>query len=449
MRMQLMSRIAAGAGLVLAACSSGGLAADTFHVGAGEAFTTIQAAIDAAADGDTIIVRDGTYTGPGNTLRSENGPHRCIVDADTAGRCFSFTSGEGADTVLEGFTITGGRGSGAGVYCVDSSPVIKNNVIVENWALSVGAYCNGGGIYCERSSALIVNNTIVENGTTGERIGCGSSTWGGRGGGVYIVDSPVTITNCIIRGNIADEGNPQVFGSPSIRYSNVEGGFPGDGNIDEDPLFADPFHFDFHLLSSYGRWTEHGWVADEESSPCIDAGDPASDYLREPGGNGERVNMGAYGNTPQASRGGYLLTVASSPVSGMLIAGEMPGVTEYAATRQDRECIEVSAPQFAAVGGKTYRFDYWVLNGRLMRLNQRDVVVLMDGDNDLEAVYRLLGDANGDCRVSILDLIFVRNRINADVESEDNWQADVNADGKISILDLIAVRNSMNAKCRE
>jgi len=58
-----------------------------------------------------------------------------------------------------------------------------------------------------------------------------------------------------------------------------------------------------------------------------------------------------------------------------------------------------------------------------------------------------LGDANGDCRVSILDLIFVRNRINADVNTGDNWKADVNADGKISILDLIAVRNHLNQRC--
>jgi hypothetical protein len=50
------------------------------------------------------------------------------------------------------------------------------------------------------------------------------------------------------------------------------------------------------------------------------------------------------------------------------------------------------------------------------------------------------GDANQDCWVNILGLILVRNRLNQDVESEDNWQADVSQDGKINILDLILVR---------
>jgi len=70
-------------------------------------------------------------------------------------------------------------------------------------------------------------------------------------------------------------------------------------------------------------------------------------------------------------------------------------------------------------------------------------------ERPLVAVYTLAEDATGDCVVNILDLIFVRNRVNRDVNSEDNWKADVNADGKISILDLIAVRNNINAKCPE
>jgi len=64
--------------------------------------------------------------------------------------------------------------------------------------------------------------------------------------------------------------------------------------------------------------------------------------------------------------------------------------------------------------------------------------------------YNVLeGDANQDCIVNILDLIFVRNRLNQDVGTGDNWQADVNGDENINILDLIYVRNRLNTRCPE
>ena len=59
--------------------------------------------------------------------------------------------------------------------------------------------------------------------------------------------------------------------------------------------------WDYHLKSKGGRWTSSGWVKDSVHSPCIDAGDPAATYSLEPEKNGGRVNMGAYGNTDQAS----------------------------------------------------------------------------------------------------------------------------------------------------
>jgi len=59
------------------------------------------------------------------------------------------------------------------------------------------------------------------------------------------------------------------------------------------------------------------------------------------------------------------------------------------------------------------------------------------------------GDATGDCKVNILDLIYVRNRLNQDPGTGDNYMADVNEDGKINILDLIYVRNRLNTKCPE
>jgi len=57
------------------------------------------------------------------------------------------------------------------------------------------------------------------------------------------------------------------------------------------------------------------------------------------------------------------------------------------------------------------------------------------------------GDANMDCRVNILDLIFIRNKLNQPVGTGDNWKADVNEDAKINILDLIFVRNKLNTSC--
>jgi len=60
---------------------------------------------------------------------------------------------------------------------------------------------------------------------------------------------------------------------------------------------------------------------------------------------------------------------------------------------------------------------------------------------------RLSGDVNLDCAVNVLDLIAIRNVLNKDVASGDNWKADVNADGKINILDLITVRNNLNKRC--
>jgi len=61
--------------------------------------------------------------------------------------------------------------------------------------------------------------------------------------------------------------------------------------------------------------------------------------------------------------------------------------------------------------------------------------------------WPIAGDANHDCRVNILDLIFIRNKLNQAVGTGDNWKADVNEDTRINILDLIFVRNKLNTQC--
>ena len=133
-------------------------------------YPTIQAGIDAAVNGDTVLVADGVYTGTGNvnldfkgkaiTVKSENGAANCIIDCenidDTYG--FRFFSGEAATAVVEGFTIRNGKAQyGGGIICYKSSPTITNNIITGNSANNVG-----GGISCSASSPAITVTSLQE-----------------------------------------------------------------------------------------------------------------------------------------------------------------------------------------------------------------------------------------------------------------------------------------------
>ncbi|MHC4559830.1 MAG: type 1 glutamine amidotransferase family protein, partial [Planctomycetota bacterium] len=100
-----------------------------------------------------------------------------------------------------------------------------------------------------------------------------------------------------------------------IKYSDIEGGQDGisvsgrystltwdQGNINTNPLFVDSRSGDFHLKSEAGRWDPNStsWVKDDVTSPCIDAGDPNSEWTSEIWPHGEHINMGAYGGTKEA-----------------------------------------------------------------------------------------------------------------------------------------------------
>lgn len=139
-----------------------------------------------------------------------------------------------------------------------------------------------------------------------------------------------TFTNCIVWGT-RHGLDPNVFWltQTSVTYSDVQGGYPGVGNIDLDPCWAasgcwdpngtldDPrddfwVEGDYHLKSQQGRWEPQAgtWVQDEATSPCIDVGDPTNSSVEEPQPNGGRINLGAYGGTPEASK--------SSPGTGQV-----------------------------------------------------------------------------------------------------------------------------------
>jgi hypothetical protein len=162
---------------------------------------TIQAGIDAASDDDVIIVAAGVYPeriyfhGQPVVLRSADGPEATVIDAERTGRVVIFGYGDGPDTVIEGFTVTGGftDDRGGGIYVSASSPTIRNCIIKDNEAEHTGAmYLTDG------ASPLIDGCTFIDNWTT---VAAGAATvFGGH---------PV-FKDCLFRNNDAGLGDGAV-----------------------------------------------------------------------------------------------------------------------------------------------------------------------------------------------------------------------------------------------
>lgn len=264
--------------------------------------------------------------------------------SDNASMVVSCSGANGA--VLDGFTISGGQGQGGrggGLFVGMASPfLVSRCIITDNYmaasGLGAGMWCDLGatgtvrnclfyGNRCEfraagfgidgftppYASVVMINCTVTANVAQDE------------GDGVYARASAIsvlTLRNAIVWGN--DAQNPLQDNSPSgvqnirsrgdsanaivyVSYSDYNNALcSGDitdngGQRAEDPLFASPGANDFHLKSKSGRWTPSGIVRDTETSPCVDAGDPADSCEEEPQGDPCRIDMGAYGGTVEAA----------------------------------------------------------------------------------------------------------------------------------------------------
>ncbi len=284
-------------------------------------YSTIQVGIDSSVNGDSVIVLPGKYNelidfkGKAITLKSSDGRDKTIIDGfglnDSVVKCIRR---EGQNTILDGFTVTGGNGSlvgsylyGGGMLVIGSSPEIKNCIFRDNKVATNGGgiyimsgdptiincefnenlATNGGGMYNDRGSVSIFNSIFYSNKAGNDGGGIRTGNYGdiwlnnctftantGVGNGL-LSGSFSFINNCIFWDNNGGGGisssdtNPEIF----IFYSNIQGGAQGTGNINADPSFVDSESGDFHLQSN---------------SPCVDSGDPG---FRDP--DGTRSDMGA------------------------------------------------------------------------------------------------------------------------------------------------------------
>ncbi|UCD52896.1 MAG: right-handed parallel beta-helix repeat-containing protein, partial [Phycisphaerales bacterium] len=159
-------------------------------------FSTIQAALDAGVSGDTLIVADGVYVGPGNraldfggknlTLRSENGPAACVINCQRQDQAFYLHNGEGPSCLIEGFTIINGSASwGGAIYCDQASPTISHCILEDNQA----SYA-GGAIACGYDGNPTITSCLIRNNTAN------------YGGGLQC-DNNTTVVACQFVGNHA------------------------------------------------------------------------------------------------------------------------------------------------------------------------------------------------------------------------------------------------------
>ncbi|AQQ08551.1 hypothetical protein L21SP3_00335 [Sedimentisphaera cyanobacteriorum] len=244
---------------------------------------------------------------------------------------------------------------GGGVYCGTGSEMMLKNCVVSNNLANCGA-----GIFAERmladeigslpapvfprTSITVENCTIANN-----RLVNPMPIY--PGAGIHSRAADIRVKSCIVWYNSPTQ--IVIYKSPHkfpVTYSNVQGGYPTSeavldnyspedgleplagestddyyqhlsliecpGNIDKEPLFADPVLpiVDYHLKSKTGRYVPGrvlsasgnvkpgSWVKDDVHSPSIDSGSPFLPFRDEPMPNGFRINMGAYGNTKQASK---------------------------------------------------------------------------------------------------------------------------------------------------
>jgi len=205
--------------VIVLVCANGRAATIAVLPGGGVDVIDIQAGVNAAISGDTLLLGPGTFMGSGNrdvtfggkdvVITSQLGASATTIDCERAGRAFLYIGAETNASILEGVTITRGSGTlGGAIYCENGSPLIRRNILVANEAST-----SGGAIYKGFASPRIVDNVIIQN------------TANTNGGAIYLATGGATL----IQRNTIMENSAGVFGgglyatttSPSIEDNTI------------------------------------------------------------------------------------------------------------------------------------------------------------------------------------------------------------------------------------
>jgi hypothetical protein len=231
-------------------------------------FPTIQAAIDASWDGDTIELLDGTYTGDGNrdldflgkalTLRSQSGDSSgCIIDAggSSAGRhtIMIFDDGEGPSTIIEGLTLSRGYSPitfGAGASCIGSSPSFVSCVFDSNRS------SGGGGLWVDLASSPSVTKCLF------------TGNYANAAGGGALIHGDATLTDCEFRDNdLGNNGSALALanGAPTITDCDFIG---NDANMNS-AVWMELCDVEFNGCTFSGNSGPFGAIYGKWGSPLI------------------------------------------------------------------------------------------------------------------------------------------------------------------------------------
>ena len=316
--------------IVLGLVVSGSCFAEVHHVPAD--FPTIQYAVDAAVDGDEIIVAPGTYTstedevvdmrGKEIWLHSSGGADVTIIDGEDTRRGILCFNGETSKTIIEGFTIANGESGsyGGGMYISNSNPTLKDCIFTGNTSGNNGggmvnnsessptldnctfinntAETSGGGMWNEDdSNPLLIDCTFINN--TSKSSGGGMYNYnnsptlhgctfedntGSWGGGMYIhFTSSATLTNCTFTTNSAEFGGGIRCGEATItgcqfiqNIATSGGGIYSSGSSSKNsPTISNSNFCENDPDAIYGNWNNKGGneflntCGDVEGACCV------------------------------------------------------------------------------------------------------------------------------------------------------------------------------------